>query len=312
MMTGKETLSVMLTYKRPAGSQSEEEYINRFIAPLGVERDPFGNLYKIVGDENTDVLWSSHTDTVHRGEGRQIVDFDNGFFRLHKKSKATCLGADCAVGNWIMINMIMAEVPGLYVFHHGEEIGCVGSSAIAKKAPDFLKGINMAIAFDRRGTGSIITHQGSRTCSDAFGNSLAAQLEGFKLDPTGILTDTKMYAGIVPECTNLSVGYFDEHRSTERLDFSHAMRLRDMMLKIDTSKLVIERDPKITSLPKKYVSTHEPIDMGDFEETMADFLWAYPDDAAEALQAIGVSFDELKDKTLEIRTKRLMRIASAN
>ena len=305
MNTDFSELKEMLSYKRPMGSASEAEYRERFLMPLGLEKDPFGNLYKIIGDKPT-IMWSSHTDSVHNSSGRQRVDFEGGFIKLHKKSKSSCLGADDAAGNWIMMHMIHASVPGLYVFHFGEERGCHGSRDILQKAPEFIAGIQAAIAFDRRGTDSVITHQGGRTCSDAFGSSLAAQLEGYKLDPTGVLTDTRIYKGVIPECTNLSVGYYSEHTSREQLDFDHIVSLRDQMLKIDASKFVIERDPKAVESFGSYGSSMlggAKTNHGDPKD-IYELVWRYPEDVTEVLETSGVDFDEFKALVLEARDVR--------
>ncbi|MEY9247620.1 hypothetical protein [Bradyrhizobium elkanii] len=245
MSNDLEMLKAMLSHRRPYGSKTELAYIDRFITPLGVQTDKFGNRFMIVGEEKPTILWSSHTDSVHRDEGFQQIEMTGTKIHLPKKSKSNCLGADDAAGNFIMIKMIEAKVPGLYVFHFGEEVGCKGSGGIANETPEFLDGIKAAIAFDRRGFTSVITHQRGRTASDTFGDSLAAQLPSrFKNDPTGVLTDTKIYMGIVPECSNVSVGYENEHTDRETQCVQHLFELRDHMVKIDGSKLVIERDPK--------------------------------------------------------------------
>ena len=289
-------LKEMHTYKRPYGSQSEAEYIARFLLPLGLTRDPFGNLYKVIGDKPV-TMWSSHTDSVHHNAGRQNVVIDGKMLKLHKKSNASCLGADDAAGNWIMMQMIRAGVPGLYIFHYAEEVGAVGSSDIAAKAPDFVKGITSAIAFDRKGYDSIITHQGGRTASDAFAASLGLQLEGYKADDKGIFTDTRSYKSLIPECTNLSVGYFNAHSSKEVLDFEHLFKLRDMMLAIDQTKFVIERDPK-------QVATFTGSNRTSAPKTLADFLWTYPDDAATVLEMMGVPVADFGALVLEARDRR--------
>jgi hypothetical protein len=294
-MSDLETILSMLSYRRPAKSPGEAAFIEKFIMPLGVAKDQFGNLFKIIGDEAPSVLWSSHTDSVHSQDGFQKVAFDgNKFIKLPAKSISNCLGADCAAGVWIMTEMIKARVPGLYVFHFAEEIGCVGSRAIANDNPKFLDGIKAAIAFDRRGNNSVITHQGSRGCSDAFGDSMIEQLPSrFKLDPTGFVTDTKMYMKLVPECTNISVGYYHEHSPEEKLDVGHLIELRDHMVKIDTSKLVISRDPNavVPLKPKKYGS------FGSFRSLLPrnieDLVWTYPRLVAQFLEDSGISFDEL-------------------
>ncbi|BCM87820.1 hypothetical protein [Methylobacterium indicum] len=236
-------LMEMLRYKRPKGSITEHDFIRKFLGPLGVHVDKFGNVLKVVGND-PGILWSSHTDTVHRTDGFQRIVYQDGLIKLHKKANSSCLGADCTAGVWIMMEMIKAKVPGLYVFHYGEENGCIGSRAIAEKWPELLARIDCAVAFDRRGTHSVITHMGTeRTCSEKFATSLIEQLpKGFKTDDTGRSTDTKQYIKLVSECTNISVGFDAEHTSRETLDVDHLIQLRDAMVKIDIARLVIARD----------------------------------------------------------------------
>jgi acetylornithine deacetylase/succinyl-diaminopimelate desuccinylase-like protein len=65
-MTDFERISLMLTYCRPAKSPTEAKFIERFLRPLGVKRDKFGNHFLKIGGAPK-VLWSSHTDSVHLG-----------------------------------------------------------------------------------------------------------------------------------------------------------------------------------------------------------------------------------------------------
>lgn len=294
-MSDIDTLQAMLSFKRPSGSNAEAAYIERFLAPLGVKKDQFGNHIVVVGSDDPSIMWSSHTDSVHSKAGRQNVDFDGRWFRLPERTSSSCLGADDAAGNWIMMEMIKSNVPGMYIFHHGEEVGCLGSRAIATKTPEFLANIKAAIAFDRRGDSSVITHQGSRCCSDAFGHSLAEQLPSrFKLDPTGILTDTKMYMRLVPECTNISVGYYNEHGQKEILDAHHLIELRDYMLRIDPRLFVIERDPTLVPAKPK-PSQLNLLGSNKRPTSIYDLVYWHPKVIATLLESEGMSFDELRE-----------------
>lgn len=237
----------MLSTRRPYKSATCDKFCADWLEPLGARRDIAGNWILRIGD--APVLWSSHTDTVHGKEGEQRLSFQNDFLRVARKSQAdsSCLGADCTAGVWIMREMIHNGCQGLYIFHAGEEQGGIGSTYIATKTPELLTGIQAAIAFDRRGTRSVITNQGwSRTCSDAFGESLAKALGmGHVLDNGGTYTDTKEYIGLVPECSNLSVGYMGEHTKNESLDVPYLFALRDAMIEFDSAALTIERTPEI-------------------------------------------------------------------
>ncbi len=256
----------MLQYCRPHGSKTEKQFIAKYLIPLGVQYDKFGNYYKQIGNEPS-VLWSCHTDTVHTVKGFQkIIYWPNKFSgdilfgvdqpRVGEKGKrSSCLGADDTCGIWLMTQMIKANVPGLYIFHRAEEVGGKGSGYIAEKNKDALKGIRFAIAFDRRGEKSIITYQRSkRCCSDDFAKSLADQLGmGHNCDTTGSFTDTASYVDLVAECTNVSVGYDGAHSAFEDTNVDYLFRLRDALLKLDTSKLVEVRKPgENTSMPYVY------------------------------------------------------------
>lgn len=242
MSNATATLLRMLCTMRPHGSEAEKQFIARYLTPLGCKPDAFGNMVKIIG-AGSKVLWSSHTDTVHRKGGVQRVVYGDGIVTA---DSSDCLGADCTVGVWLMRSMILAKVPGTYVFHRGEEVGGLGSAWIAKHNRAWLESHKFAIAFDRMGCDEIITHQGwQRTASDAFAESFAAMMPELKLSASdgGTFTDTANYSAIVPECSNIAVGYRMQHSAKESLSVRFASRLRAALLKADFSKLVCARDP---------------------------------------------------------------------
>lgn len=230
----------MLTYRRPADSDSEKEWIAKFIDTVpGMNTDGFGNRYITVGETEPTTLFSAHTDTVHRQSGRQKVIVDP-IAKVAYKNDNTPLGADDATGCWILKNLIAAKIPGLYIFHRKEEVGGQGSAYIADKTPTLLKGIKRAIAFDRKKNHSVITHQRGRCCSDTFAIALANQLH-YALDATGLFTDTANYVAEIQECTNLSVGYNREHTGQEYQDLRHALVLLKKLKKVKWDTLPTER-----------------------------------------------------------------------
>jgi len=237
----------MLTYCRPHGSRGDLEFRARYLLTLpGTSVDDHRNVRVDVGDSR--ILWSSHTDTVHRKSGRQCVEYhaSTGLAVLPLKSPSNCLGADDTIGVWIMAEMIRAGVPGQYVFHYGEEAGGIGARAYARAGGPSA---DVAIAFDRAGYGDVVTHQwGGRTCSDSMAGQIADVLRGADdglryAGHDGVYTDTAEYADIVSECTNLSVGYRGQHTTAECADLTFARRLRDAVCTADWSVLVPERVP---------------------------------------------------------------------
>ncbi len=256
----------MLTYRRPDKSKSERKFIHDMLLPLGgLHRDHSGNIYRRIGD--APIMFSSHIDTVHRKDGFQTVTMArNGVVATYDKD-SNCLGADDTAGVWLMVQMIRENIPGLYVFHRGEEIGGYGSTGFSKCS--HVEGIRACIAFDRMGYGSIITHQWpGDCCSDAFAYSLANVIGTIggkvehKLDTGGSFTDSANYMHRVSECTNVSVGYFDQHRTTEHLDTGYLFALRDRLILADWSNLEYSRTPE----PRKSRGRHQYNDWTDWAE----------------------------------------------
>ena len=245
----------ILKYKRPNESDTEREMINKIIRPLGVYQDPVGNLMKRIGNDGTDqdiytvdkdenfcpVMWSCHTDTVHKKAGRQMLCIESGII---SSVDGNCLGADDGAGIWLMVNMIQNRKPGLYVFHRAEECGGIGSAYLSNHEAMIVEGIKFAIAFDRKGKNDIITHQGARTASDEFARSLASELNmNYIPDDSGMFTDTENYTDIIGECSNISVGYESAHTKLESLDFFFLEQLLSNVLRINHNNLVYSREP---------------------------------------------------------------------
>lgn len=279
----------MLTYMRPARSPTEAKFVETFVAPLGTEPDEFGNHWLTIGE--APILWSCHTDTVHKEHGFQNVEYGDGYATTPNGS---CLGADCAAGVWIMAQMIRRNIPGAYVFHREEEIGGNGSDYIRENLRERLEGIQYAIAFDRAGNTDIITTQiGQRCASDVFARSLSEALN-IPLEPTrGTFTDTAHYMSIIPECSNISVGYDNAHSKNEYLDVTYLVSLLSRILKADFSTLIAERVPEADE-PVTWQNYDWPDDdrlspNADIEEIIYD----YPDDVAAFLKCQGYSAADL-------------------
>lgn len=212
----------------------------------GLKEDEFGNLFIKVGESS--VMFTSHLDTAtsklttvnHVIEGKMI-----------KTDGKSILGADDKAGVTIMMYMIEKNVPGLYYFFLGEEVGCVGSKKLANKLKtEKIEGIDKVISFDRRGTDSVITYQGSKRCaSDEFGTALSDELNKadstfkYENDPTGVCTDSIQFVSIYPECTNISVGYYNEHTFSESQDIEHLEKLAKACVLVNWESLPVERDP---------------------------------------------------------------------
>jgi hypothetical protein len=200
--------------------------------------------------------------------------------------------------------------------------------------PGLLGEFDRAIAFDRRGIDSVITHQGyGRCCSDVFGEALSGALNRddrmmYLPDDTGVYTDTAEFTDIIPECTNISVGYYHEHGDREYIDVLHFQALADAVLGFDWDALPTSRDPKLVEYKdygSKYPSSWTTggyfgayddfdIDMGLETELLQDAIYdamaglyadlleliaseAYPEDPEMALKFLNRRM--LSDEVLE-------------
>lgn len=296
MTVTKQKLVSMLQYMRPAYSLTEKIFCDKYLLPVFGEPDAHGNYTKIVG-KRPNIAFTAHTDTVHRSEGIQTLKIEDD---VATTMTGSCLGADCTTGLWLMLGMISEGVEGVYVAHAAEEIGGVGSTALVADSPAWLNEIDIVISFDRFGQNSIITHQGGmRTASDIFATSLAAALDmpSLKADTTGTYTDSVEYSGVVPECTNISVGYLNQHTIRESQDLRFAELLLERLIEARWDTLAVSRDPSVVDRYYDeewgpYVSTTDALEVASLERLIMD----RPSEMAELLFEYGMTLDGLCDE----------------
>lgn len=289
--------SHMLEHRRAMGSPGNAAFVRRFLTTglaedlqdparsavdlslvNGPTTDAFGNVHVFVRhaqdqpqpgvpSEMPYVLWSAHHDDVsHPSDSttpRKLAyaAATHTFTLAESDPVWDCLGADNVAGCYILLTMIRAGVPGYYVFHHGEERGCVGSTALVNLVKSLdedaryigpltpsrhpvdmwlpVRQLVAAIAFDRREYTSIITHQsGDRTCSEPFAAALATLLgpnvyaQPYTADDGGAYTDTIQYTDVITECTNVSAGTHHEHAPYGAVDWAYVHALATRMARL--------------------------------------------------------------------------------
>ncbi len=268
--------------------------------------DGVGNLIVKVG-QNYTTMFSCHIDMVFYSPdppktldlfitddqehakagfvwGGVITEFKEG---IHTYTPTT-LGADDKAGIFVLLKLIQAKVPGLYIFHVGEEVGGVGSLDIVNRKPALVDNIKRAIAFDRMDYFDIINRQrGAVCCSIKFVNAFAEQLNDLIIHPNkinakystapGSFTDTANYTKLIPECTNLSVGYFDQHTQRECLDTLWLEKvLTPKLLEVDWEVLPTERSLTVSPVYNGWSKgTENPVTK---YTTYADITYSTPND----------------------------------
>ena len=244
-------LKEALSLKRRHGSLTEATYVASLAKRLGPTMvDGAGNLHFDKREDHSRTLFVAHTDTISQGEGANPIIIDGDWWCSAPNST---LGADDGAGIALLLHLMRHKVPGYYILCRAEEVGGQGSTYLADAHRELLSEFDRAIAFDRRGVSSVITHQGTRCCSDEFGEALANALSNdlllYATDPTGVFTDTANFVGIIPECTNISCGYKLEHSDKEALNIKHLKMLAQQIVKIDWENLPTKRNPKEREYP---------------------------------------------------------------
>lgn len=265
IVAGKNMDGLLCNLLKIATPYGHEKLLHKFF-PKNKIIDEKGNVIVKVGKDYT-TMFSSHMDTVHRNPGDVFLELtEDGYVfgsELNDDNKyvPSILGADDKLGVWIMLKMIKHGTPGLYVFHVGEERGGIGSRYISDRTPELVKGMQRCVAFDRMDYTDVITRQqGGVCCSKEFAKELAKRInvkipnfKQFEPSSHGVFTDSANYRRLIPECTNLSVGYFNQHTRVENFDYIWLEQIfLPAILDLEWETLPIKRDPKVITASTSY------------------------------------------------------------
>jgi hypothetical protein len=247
-------------YTIPFGQENILESILYGIVS-GLKKDGFGNYHITIGNSKT--LFTSHLDTYSKKKELVNHIIEGSIIKTDGK---TILGGDNKNGVIVLLYMITQKVPGIYYFFVGEEgittgNSCNGSNWLLKNNPKIYTTVDRAIAFDRRGKGSVVTKQrGRKCCSDEFADSIVEKFGElgmeFKKD-YAYGTDSAVFMDIVPEITNISSGGEYEHSFMESTDIDYLKKVSEAAAKIDWESLPVVREPKAVETTRSKF-TYEP------------------------------------------------------
>jgi len=293
----KQLFRTILETKRPTKYHGEvAEWMANLLTSLMIPyvRDMHNNFTVIVGQSTT--AFTAHTDTVDNKLGKNKLLISNGTVRVEGGG---VLGADCGTGIYILLRMIMNDVPGRYVFFAQEEVGRVGSTAYTMP-----KEINRVISFDRKETDNLITHQmGEPGCSEEFAKAFITEFQlPYKRDPTGCFTDSYTFFETHAECVNLSVGYYHQHSSKEYQDVDFAEQLIKACVVMPWEDLPTHRVPEpydyrgYNSYGGYYANQYKPSSKSVYEEEdMEDYCYMNYNTVAAYLEDHGVTVKDIED-----------------
>lgn len=304
-LLGGLTLKWMLERPRFSRTEHEEELVAKLMSIPNAQQDSYGNVLVHVGT-GSQTLFSAHTDTVHKHSQKALYELEVEQGICSRKDGGV-LGADCAVGIYLMLCMIEQGVEGTYVWHRDEEIGGQGGvfAAGLLQRDQYLR----AIAFDRAGTSDIITHMSvGRTCSDEFADALAAELNlnrgvhSYARCAMGVFTDTASYVDVIAECTNISVGYYAEHTQFESCDLNFVQWLEQTLCELSWEDLPVHRAAgSLDDTPPWYDYTFYNVPQGLPADSQAlaeldEVIKQYPDGVADYLHyELGVDAFEIQE-----------------
>lgn len=256
-MNIKETFLQLTEWTTPFKFESDLEPL----LPNGIQKDKWGNYFLEIGQSET--IFTCHLDNYCKKKEKVNHIFEENIIKTDGK---TILGGDNKAGVSALLYMISKGIPGLYYFFIGEEPilsgGCFGSSKLVENNPKLLRKYKRAIAFDRKMTGSIITRQMAQACcSDEFANALVKEFSKsgvvMSKDTTGYYTDTGNFLELIPECTNISIGVWNEHHTDEWVDISYVENIAKAACNVDWDNLPAVRNPKWWLDESEYKSDKE-------------------------------------------------------
>ena len=292
-------LERLLSTKRPTNNPIQNfKVMTSLLEDLEIDY-ALDALLNITVDRGGDTCFTAHTDTVDNKEGYNVLDVDKKGIITVKGGGV--LGADDGSGVYVLLRMILAGKRGLYVFFATEEQGRVGSSSY--EMPVHIK---KCVSFDRKGYDNLITHQmGERGCSSEFAQAFIAAFElPYREDPTGSYTDSYTFFDCVPECINLSVGYFDQHTKQESQDCVFLEKLVEACIALDWENLPACRDPHVIENYGYGKPAYTPMSYGNWggnwhtsnrAGAMEDYVYNNADIVTAYLEDMGVTLQDLTD-----------------
>lgn len=179
------------------------------------------------------VLLMAHVDTC-----QHYPLFEETSFPIYK-----CLGADDRVGVSI-IEYLLKKYDFHFLLTNNEETDSSGARMFINDDID-LGDVNIIIGLDRQGSSHYVTYH------DTPQPALHRYMEKFGLyEGYGSYSDCKLISNYYNIChVNLSVGYYDQHYNTERIN------ILEVISSIYTVEKMLVSPPKHKLIPKKTLNT---------------------------------------------------------
>lgn len=175
------------------------------------------------------VMLLAHFDTVHR-----VKPTEETLFYDTAKNQMVCLdngiGADCRAGVFNILEIVKLGYKPTIMFSWDEEIGGVGASTMTEiiksdressgsiLIQEYMKEINFAVQFDRRGFGEAVYYDLDSPDFEAYISSFGYHTEWGSFTDISVICPEFGFAGV-----NVAAGYTDEHTKSEILHVTEMM-----------------------------------------------------------------------------------------
>lgn len=194
-----------------------KNWISVNVPSANVVQDGHGNLLITKGDTDNYPCLCAHMDQVQDLHPKDFtcVESDEVIFGYSPKVRHQCgLGADDKNGIFIALTCLEKYDSIKCAFFVGEEIGCIGSSAVDTT---FFTDCRFCIQIDRRGNSDMVTSISyDQLCSSDFIRDANPEAWGYS-ESQGLMTDVDALrtGGVIASCINLSCGYYEPHTDRE-------------------------------------------------------------------------------------------------
>lgn len=195
------------------------EFVAKCCANLGAKTriDEHGNVLAVKGSNDTYPCVVAHLDQVqshHSPDFRLKMQGDVIYAFSESYRSQQGLGADDKNGVWVALKALARFDTLKVAFFTGEEVGCVGSSAVDM---DFFSDCRFVLQCDRKGSSDFITTASCvELCGDDFVEAAGIGNFGYKT-ASGLMTDVMSLKerGLGVACCNISCGYYNAHTDNE-------------------------------------------------------------------------------------------------
>lgn len=194
-----------------------KRYISANVPSASIVQDESGNLLVTKGEAERYSCLCAHMDQVQDFHPKDFVCIeDHGvIFGYSPKTHKQCgLGADDKNGLFIALTCLKEYDNIKCAFFVGEEIGCIGSSAVDVS---FFDDCTFCAQIDRRGNSDLVTRiSHDEICSGEFLKDANCEAWGYCVSD-GLMTDVEALRrnGVIASCVNMSCGYYEPHTDHE-------------------------------------------------------------------------------------------------